>query len=250
MVGLVLFALIPLGLLASLRRWWRLASLQAPSQRLRFDCGRGHLPGPVAGGLDVAHPGSHCAGPALSGGRGGAARSLGVRGGRGGEDVATPHSNDALNGSKASAISRRRWWLVGRGAAGVVLLGAVALVLSLYLSDVYVRRAEDEKGHSETAQLADARTASTLDPWAVDPHYLEASALETTGNRPAARAQLEQARRLEPESLVPLGLLGDFEARGGHFLVARRYYREALAHDPLDTGLQQLALTGGRPSSS
>jgi Flp pilus assembly protein TadD len=131
-----------------------------------------------------------------------------------------------------------------------VLLGAVALVLSLYLSNVYVRRAEDEKGHSETAQLADARKASTLDPWAVDPHYLEASALETMGNRRAARAQLEQARRLEPESLVPLGLLGDFEARGGNFRAARSYYREALARDPLDTGLQQLALTGGRPSGS
>ena len=249
-VGLVLFALIPLGLLASLRRWWQLASLQAR----RSACGltaagatflgqslvdwMWHIPGLTALGLLC---------PAVAVAL--LARSASA-GGAGGKDVATPHSNDALNGSKASAISRRRWWLVGRGAAGVVLLGAVALVLSLYLSDVYVRRAEDEKGHSETAQLADARTASTLDPWAVDPHYLEASALETTGNRPAARAQLEQARRLEPESLVPLGLLGDFEARGGHFLVARRYYREALAHDPLDTGLQQLALTGGRPSSS
>jgi tetratricopeptide (TPR) repeat protein len=125
----------------------------------------------------------------------------------------------------------------------------VLLVLGLYLSDVYVRHARDELGRSPAAQLADARTAAALDPWAVDPHYLEASALESMGKRGAARAQLEEGLRLEPESLVPLGLLGDFEARGGDYAAARAYYRRALARDPLDAGLQQLARTGGRPSS-
>jgi hypothetical protein len=70
------------------------------------------------------------------------------------------------------------------------------------------------------------------------------------GNRPAARAQLEDTRRMIPSSLVPLGLLGDFEARGGRFELARTYYSRALALDPLDTGLQQLAQTGGRPHGS
>ena len=84
----------------------------------------------------------------------------------------------------------------------------------------------------------------------MDPHYLESSALETQGSRPAAFAQLQDARRLEPSSLVPLGLLGDFEARGGHYARARTYYREALARDPLDTGLQQLARTGGQTPPS
>ena len=63
---------------------------------------------------------------------------------------------------------------------------------------------------------------------------------------PAPQAQLEDARRLLPESLVPLGLLGDFEARGGDFAQARVYYRRALALDPRDVGLRQLAQTGGR----
>ena len=66
------------------------------------------------------------------------------------------------------------------------------------------------------------------------------------GNRAAARAQLEDAQRMIPAGLVPLGLLGDFEARGGDFAQARVYYRRALALDPLDVGLQQLARTGGR----
>jgi Flp pilus assembly protein TadD len=135
-------------------------------------------------------------------------------------------------------------------AAGVTLLAAIVLTFSLYLSDFYIRRARDEIGHSPQAQLADARSAARLSPWSTDPRYLEASALESMGNRPAARVQLQQARRLEPESQVPLGLLGDFAARGGDYATARSYYRRALALDPLDVGLQQLARTGGRPEGT
>jgi O-Antigen ligase len=248
-VGLLLFALIPLGLLSSLRRWWLLASLDAR----RSACGltavgatflgqslvdwMWRIPGLTALGL-------LCPAVAVALLAGSASAVETARGG-----VASPHDGDSRNGV-ASANPRRGGWPWRRAAAAGALLGAVALVLSLYLSDVYVRRARDELGHSAAAQLADARTAATLDPWAVDPHYLESSALETEGNRPAAFAQLQDARRLEPTSLVPLGLLGDFEARGGHYTRARAYYREALARDPLDTGLQQLARTGGRPSSS
>jgi hypothetical protein len=137
--------------------------------------------------------------------------------------------------------------LAPRLAAATVLVAAVALTSSLYLSDFYVRRARDEQGHSPQAQLADARTAASLDPWLVDAHYLEASALESMGERAAAGAQLQEARRMEPTNSVPLGLLGDFEARGGDYAKARAYYRLALARDPLDTGLQQLARSGGRP---
>jgi hypothetical protein len=272
-VGLVLFAAIPLGLLASLRRWWGLASLQAR----RSACGltaagatflgqslvdwMWRIPGLTALGLlclavAVALLARSASVEGAGEGRAGeeGVETLRRESDRNGHNVEAPHHvaphRDGSSGGAALAPRRRRGLPWGRAAAGVLLLGAVALVLSLYLSNVYVRRAEDEKGLSPTAQLADARTASTLDPWAVDPHYLEASALETIGRRPAARAQLEQARRLEPESLVPLGLLGDFEARGGHFAAARAYYREALARNPLDTGLQQLALTGGRPSGS
>lgn len=264
LVGLLLFAAIPLGLLASLRRWWALASLEAR----RSACGLAatgatflgqslvdwmwRIPGLTA--LGLLCPAVAVALLARSASAGDAEkRGLAAphhEGDGNGWSVAPLHSDRVPAGHTVSATPRRRGLPWGRAAVGAALLGAVALVLVLYLSDVYVRRARDELGRSATAQLADARTASALAPWAVDPHYLEASALETLGRRAAARAQLEQARRLEPESLVPLGLLGDFEARGGDYGAARVYYRQAVARDPLDTGLQQLARTGGRLASS
>jgi len=45
-------------------------------------------------------------------------------------------------------------------------------------------------------------------------------------------------------------VIGDFEARGGNLRLARSYYRRALALDPLDTGLQQLAQLDITPASS
>jgi predicted TPR repeat methyltransferase len=64
------------------------------------------------------------------------------------------------------------------------------------------------------------------------------------GDRPSAYRQLLDALALEPDNFATLGLLGDFEARGHDFAAARVYYRRALALDPLDTGLQQLARIG------
>jgi O-Antigen ligase len=246
LVGLLLFALIPIGLLGSLRRWWRRAPLAARRSACALAAAGAtflgqslvdwmwHIPGLTALGLLCP-----AVAVALLARSASAQSSLDT-----GEDVG--HTDVGAAASRSA--SRRPPW--GRIAAAAGLLAAVVLVLGLYLSDVYVRHARDELGRSPATQLADARTASALDPWAVDPHYLEASALESMGNRSAARVQLEEGLRLEPQSLVPLGLLGDFEARGGDYAAARSYYRQALARDPLDAGLQQLARTGGRPSSS
>jgi tetratricopeptide (TPR) repeat protein len=117
--------------------------------------------------------------------------------------------------------------------------------LALFLSDAYIQRARTVI-NDPAAELSAARKASTLDPWAVVPHYLEASAYETMGRRGLAFRQLHDALRLESSNSAILGLLGDFEARGGNFPAARSYYRRALALDPLDTGLQQLARIGLR----
>jgi hypothetical protein len=229
LVGLMLFAAILIGFVGSLARWWR----AAPPDIRR-----------AAGGLTAA--GATFIGQSLVDWmwRIPGLTALGLLC----LAVAT-----ALLARSAQPAGAPPWGssalrLSGRVASGIALLVAVALVFSLYMSDFYIRRARDEAGHSPITQLADARTASSLDPWSTDPHYLEASALESMGNRPAARAQLEDALRLEPASLVPLGLLGDFEARGHDFAKARAYYRRALAFDRLDVGLQQLARTGGRPS--
>jgi tetratricopeptide (TPR) repeat protein len=244
--GLLLFVLIPIGLLGSLRRWWRLAPLAARRGACALTAAGATCLGQSLVDWMWRIPGLTALGllcPAVA-----VALLARAASARSSLDTSREGSLAGVRSRPSRSTSRRPPW--GRIAAGAGLLGATALVLGLYLSDVYVRHARDELGRSPAAQLADARTASTLDPWAVDPHYLEASALESMGNRSAARAQLEEGLRLEPQSLVPLGLLGDFEARGGDYTAARSYYRQALARDPLDTGLQQLARTGGRPSSS
>ncbi|HXC23422.1 MAG TPA: O-antigen ligase family protein, partial [Solirubrobacteraceae bacterium] len=254
-VGLLLFAMIPIGIIGSLRRWWRVAprdvrrsagglaaagatfigqSLVDWMWRIPGLTALGLLclavaatllarTGLVAGAVEPTRPTGHPDGNALS---------------------------DRLPSLAGLAGRWARRPLATRLAAAVILFGAVALTLSLYLSNVYILHARDEIGLSPTAQLADARIASSFDPWSTDPHYIEASALESMGMRAQARAQLEDARRLESTNAVPLGLLGDFEARGGDFAKARGYYRQALVLDPLDVGLQQLAITGGRAPGS
>ncbi|HEY7830565.1 MAG TPA: O-antigen ligase family protein [Solirubrobacteraceae bacterium] len=242
-VGLVLFMLIPIGLLGSVRRWWGLAPLEVRRTCCGL-CAAGatflgqslvdwmwRIPGLTGLGL-------LCLGVAAALlARSAQAASLATRSIEG--PSARPVDGPAI-----------RRLPVGRLLAACALLVAVALTLSLYLSDFYIRRARDEIGHSPQAQLADARTAAGLDPWSSDPHYLEASAFESLGDRPAARAQLQQARSMEPSSQVPYGLLGDFEARGGRYVTARHYYRRALALDPLDVGLRALAQSGGQPQGS
>ena len=143
--------------------------------------------------------------------------------------------------------ARRRSPVAGlaRSVAVAVVTAATAAVLALFLSGAYVQQARTDVG-APVAVLSAARTAATLDPWSVTPHYLEASALESEGNRPGAFVQLRDALRLEPSNAATLGVLGDFAARGHHFAAARAYYRRALALDPLDTGLAQLTRIGIR----
>lgn len=133
-------------------------------------------------------------------------------------------------------------WPVRVAAIGALVAAALA-VLALFLSDAYIQRARSVVT-DPPAELSAARTAARLDPWSVTPHYLEASALETMGERPQAYAQLVDALSLEPQNSASLGVLGDFEARRGHFARARSFYRRALALNPLDTGLQQLSRIG------
>ena len=120
-------------------------------------------------------------------------------------------------------------------------------MLALFLSDAYIQRARTVVD-DPAAELSAAQTAATFDPWSVTPHYLQSSAYETMGNRVAADRQLNDALALEPQNSATLGVLGDFEARGGDLPAARAYYRRALALNPLDTGLQQLARIGERVS--
>lgn len=145
------------------------------------------------------------------------------------------------------AASRAPGRLPTRLVLAVAIAAATASVGLLFLSDLYVRKARVEAFNSPAAELSAARTAAKLDPVAVSPHFLEASALESEGRRAAAREALNEALDLEPDNFVTLGLLGDFEERGGNSSAARGYYREALLLNPRDTGLRKLAEGRGRP---
>jgi O-Antigen ligase len=140
----------------------------------------------------------------------------------------------------APAVRWGRWRIV----AAAILGAATVSVVFLFLSDLYVRKARVNAQRSPQAELDAARTAAWFNPVAIAPLYLQASALESEGRRSAARQALGEALEREPNNFVTLGLLGDFEVRGGDDVAARRYYRRALALNPLDVGLRKLS----RPS--
>jgi O-antigen ligase len=160
--------------------------------------------------------------------------------------VEAPRTSDALAESAAAApadAERSPSRRLARPAALALLLASVIGVLALFLSDAYVQRARTLE-NSPASELSAAQTASQLNPWSVTPHYLESSAYESMGRRGAALAQLKDALSLEPGNAATLGVVGDFMVRSGKLAAARHYYRQALALNPLDTGLQKLARIG------
>ncbi len=147
----------------------------------------------------------------------------------------------SLPAAGGAVVRQRRPWRI---AAMVVPLLATVFVSAIYLSDVYTRSARAQRDVSPSEQRADARNAQRLNPYAMAPHYLEAGALEGAGKRSAARAELLDALELEPKNFVTMALIGDLETRAGHRAAARAWYRRALARNPADVGLQQLAGRG------
>jgi O-antigen ligase len=134
-----------------------------------------------------------------------------------------------------------RPWLPWRILAIAVPALAALLVAAIYLSDLNVRLARDDRTSSPREQLATARTAERLNPLALPPRYLQAGALETLGQRAGARRELLAALDREPQNFVTMALLGDLEVRAGHPRRARAWYRRALALNPVDVGLRRLA---------
>lgn len=143
---------------------------------------------------------------------------------------------------------RERWMpipsRIAIAAAAIVLAG---FTFTTFLSDYYVRDARAERGKDAVAQLDSARRARSLSGSSLPPMYLEASALESLGQVERARRVLLEARRKVPRDFTTLALIGDLEARAGRFAEAKVWYGRALALNPADVGLQQLAKSGGRP---
>jgi O-antigen ligase len=133
---------------------------------------------------------------------------------------------------------KRSWTRAGAAAA---LSGLAAVAPLLFVSDFYLRKARAQADRSPEAQLSAARAASRLNPFSVTALYLEASALESLGRRQDAREVLDDALALEPRNFATLALLGDLSVRAGDRQGAFRFYRRALALNPRDEGLRQLA---------
>jgi tetratricopeptide (TPR) repeat protein len=156
--------------------------------------------------------------------------------------------------SAQEPASSRRGWPAGlrrvtvavglrRVTVAAGLTAAVVALFALLLSNAYIQQARSLI-YEPARELSAASAAQTLDPWSVTPLYLKASALESMGRRPAADAALHAALALEPANSATLGVIGDFEARGHHWALARAYYRRAYALDPRDTGLAELSRLG------
>jgi hypothetical protein len=136
-------------------------------------------------------------------------------------------------------VPRLRGW--ARAGAAVGISALVLLAGTLYVGDVFVRKARAADPADPAARLDAARTAERLLPWSTPPLYLKAGAHESLGDRAAARADLHDALDLEPGNFVNYVLLGDLQVRAGHRRRARALYRRALALNPLDVGLRKLS---------
>lgn len=125
-----------------------------------------------------------------------------------------------------------------RIAFGIAAALCAALVALLFLADLSIRQAR--AAPAPQARLDTARTAQTLNPFALAPLRLQAGALETMGRADDARATLREAIELEPRNFVNYALLGDLELRAGRPAQAQRLYTMALRLNPGDVGLPQL----------
>jgi cytochrome c-type biogenesis protein CcmH/NrfG len=138
------------------------------------------------------------------------------------------------SGDDESATVRRG----PRIAFGVGAALCAALVALLFLADLSIRQARATQ--APQARLDTARTAQTLNPFALAPLRLQAGALESLGRTDDARAALREAIELEPRNFVNYALLGDLELRAGRPAQAQRLYTMALRLNPQDVGLPQL----------
>src|SRR5439155_23899373 len=101
--------------------------------------------------------------------------------------------------------------------------------------------ANDEVNSDPLAAVTDTSRSLSLDGDALGTYYVRAAAYSRMGRFLPARATLFEALQRDPKSFVTWTLLGDISFRRGNLRTAKGYYRRALALNPLDAELQQLA---------
>ena len=144
------------------------------------------------------------------------------------------------NGPPAPAARHSRSTIAIAAVAVLAALAAVHVgrsVLALHL------RTEGQQvlASNPRAALGKARDALGLESDSTPAYQLQAAAYARLGDYPRARASLLKATELEPSDFVNWALLGDISARRGYRVLARRYYRQALALNPRDRTLADLA---------
>ena len=141
----------------------------------------------------------------------------------------------ALPPALAQALERRDWAVVDQEARRL---------LEQRPDDArlwgWVGRARLQLGDVDAAGQASAR-ALQLDPQRLEYRVQLADAAAAAGMLDAAIQGLEIAYRADPRAVPVLGRLAALEQRNGNLEAARRYAREALALEPEDPQLLELA---------
>lgn len=151
----------------------------------------------------------------------------------------------ALGAPGPLAAGRGRGRVVGVGI--VVALGclAVAGIGRLTLAEHARRQARAALAEDPARTLDRARAALRLGGPDAGTRYLQAAAYARQDDYVDARAALGVVVDREPRNFVPHVLLGDLATRRGDRRTASAEYRTALALDPRDLALRQLA---GQPA--
>jgi tetratricopeptide (TPR) repeat protein len=124
--------------------------------------------------------------------------------------------------------------------AAVVAFAATSLSREL-LADYSRTQGQDALAASPADALRWANRSLKLDGDAVDSYYLKAAAIARFGSAEQSLATLRQAIAREPGNFLTYALVGDLYVRQGRLADAKRAYRQALARNPRDAGLQALA---------
>jgi UDP-GlcNAc:undecaprenyl-phosphate GlcNAc-1-phosphate transferase len=129
--------------------------------------------------------------------------------------------------------------------AAVVMVPVAVAGVSLsrqVLAQHYTGEAREAvSDHRPDAAIRNANNSLRLDAEDPGTYYAKAAAYAQLGDAGAAEAVLKDAVRIEPGDFVTYALLGDLSVRQRNWVEAKSYYGEALARNPRDPALIELA---------